>query len=148
MILTEEINENYEFKNPVTIRAEQADNGIRIIIKDRDNKVFFFLSAICMSINKTDDELDNYGLLVTNFEYAPCVKDKPIFNDALIIFVNYANYAMFVAENGEIKARYKYVWTKCNANEKCEFAESVGLIPFGNEADLLIYKGELENQDA
>ena len=32
MILTEEINENYELKNPVTIRAEQADNGIRIII--------------------------------------------------------------------------------------------------------------------
>ena len=138
---------NYEFKNPLTIRAEQADNGIRISIKDRDNKVFFFLSAIRMSINKTDDELDNYGLLVTNFEYTPCIKDKPIFNDALIIFANYANYAMFVAGNGEIKARYRYVWTKCNANDKCEFARLFGLVPFDNKADFLIYKSELKNQD-
>ena len=142
------IEKHYALKSPLTpltISTEQEDNGIRIFIKDKKGNVFFLLSAIRKSINIKDNELYNYGLFVTNFEYAPCIKDCPIFNEALNVFVNYANYAMFVTGNGAIMARYRYVWAKYNINDKCEFAKLFGLIPIDNEADLIIYKCELKN---
>lgn len=124
------------------ISTEQKDNGITILIVDRNGNHYFELSAEKMSITDEDDNTCKFGLFIKTFKYYPQLLNEEIYKVALENFMNYAKWGMCTTNNGYF-AYYQYVWAKFDPNEDPEIVEMLGLCPTNqnqNERDIIYMK--------
>lgn len=131
--------------NNLFISTEQKDNGITILIVDRNGNHYFELSAEKMSITDEDDNTCKFGLFIKTFKDYPQLLNEEIYKAALENFMNYAKWGMCITNDGYL-AYYQYLWAKLGQNEDPVIARILGLCPTPtnqNEKDIIIYMKEI-----